>query len=126
MSNFSLDIQLDALESQFKAVADSLLTGSPAAVQFSGATLQRLAIEFIQMSEQVGRGQLDSPSHIRRVKELARGIASVRESLLRRLAYVDRALEIVVPATRERATYAGIGAYGNPVRQSGAFTVLSA
>jgi hypothetical protein len=126
MSNFSLDIQLDALESQFKAVEDSLLTGIPAAVQSNGATLQRLAVEFIQMTEQVGRAQLDSPIRIRRVKELARGIATVRESLLRQLAYVDRALEIVVPATREKATYAGVGAYGNPVRQSGAFTVLSA
>jgi len=126
MSHSSLDIQLDLLEVHFEELRACLIDGSPAAVQSSGEKLQRLSVEFIQMADAVGRVQLDSPIRIRRIKALASGIASLRENLLRQLAYADRALEIVVPATRRTATYAGSGAYGNPVRQSGAFTALSA
>ncbi len=126
MSHKSLDSQLDLLEAHFKDVAASLIDGSPATVQANAEALQRLAVELIQMADNVGRVQLASPHRMRRIKALAGGIATLRESLLRQLAYFDRALEVVVPATREKATYAGSAAYGAPGRQSGAFKVLAA
>ncbi len=127
MQSSKLDTQLDLLESQFQALAASLLDGRSDAFLSGGAVLQRLAVEMAQMANGLGRAELTSPRRMLRIKVLASGIANLRESLLRQMAYVDRALEIVVPATRDKATYAGGGgAYGQPVRQSGALSVLAA
>lgn len=126
MQSSKLDYQLDLLESQFKALSDSLMDGRPEAVVFDGAGLQRLAVEMAQMVNTLGHAEFKTPRRMRRIQILASGMANLRESLLRRMAYVDRALEIVVPASRDKATYAGSGAYGQPVRQSGAFSVLAA
>jgi hypothetical protein len=126
MSHPSIDTQLSLLESQLKELGVSLMTGNPVAVQAGGAILQRLAVELVHMADGVGRDQLALPLRALRVKALASSVATLREALLRQMAYVDRALEIVVPVTREKATYAGGGAYGQPVRQSGAFSVLAA
>ncbi len=126
MPSFNLDTQLDLLESQFSALAASLMDGRPEAFLAGGAGLQRLAVELSQMVNGMGHAELKSSRRTQRVKALAGGIANLRENLLRHMAYVDRALEIVVPATRDKTTYAGSGAYGQPVRQSGAFSVLAA
>lgn len=121
-----LDTQLDLLESHFQALAASLTDGRPDALASGGAVLQRLAVELAQMAKGLAPAELTAPRRLQRIKALAGGIANLRENLLRQMAYVDRALEIVVPATREKATYAGGGVYGQPVRQSGAFSVLAA
>jgi hypothetical protein len=126
MQPFKLDTQLDLLESEFNVLAASLLDGKPDAFLAGGSSLQRLAVELAQMANGLGHAELKSSRRIQRIKVLAGGIANLRESLLRHMAYVERALEIVVPATRDKATYAGSGAYGQPVRQSGAFSVLAA
>lgn len=121
-----LDSQLDLLESHFQALAASLTDGRPDAFASGGAVLQRLAVDLAQMAKGMAPAALAQPRRMQRIKALAGGIANLRENLMRQMAYVDRALEIVVPATREKATYAGSGAYGQPVRQSGAFSVLAA
>ena len=121
-----LDTQLDLLESQFNILAASLMDGRSDAFLSDGARLQRLAVEMVRMVQAVGHAEFNTPSRMQRIKILASGMANVRESLARHMAYVDRALEIVVPATRDKSTYAGGGVYGQPVRQSGAFSVLSA
>ncbi|MES2581489.1 MAG: hypothetical protein V4627_02135 [Pseudomonadota bacterium] len=126
MQTSKLDTQLDLLESQFNTLAASLMDGKSDALLAGGAGLQRLAVEMAQMVEGLGHTEIKSPHRMQRIKVLASGVASLRESLLRHMAYVERALEIVVPATRDKATYAGGGAYGQPVRQSGAFSVLAA
>ncbi len=126
MSTSHLDVQLEQLESQCRALQASLLSGNTAELRAGGTTLQRLTIEFSQMAAEAGPRQLDISGRAQRVKALASGIAMLREGLLRQLAYVERGLEIVVPATRDKTTYATGGAYGSPVRQSGSFTFLSA
>lgn len=128
MQHSPLDTQLDLLEAQYKELAASLVHGEPAAVQAGGAQIQRLAVELVQLSNGPQRAQLNTPRRLQRMRTLASGLASVRENMLRQMAYVDRALEVVVPSTREKATYGGGagGAYGQPVRQSGAFSVLAA
>ena len=126
MQSYKLDSQLDLLESQFNALADSLMDGRPDAVVSGGAGLLRLAVEMAQMANTLGHAEFKTPRRMRRIQVLASGMANLRESLLRHMAYVDRALEIVVPASRDKATYAGSGVYGQPVRQSGAFSVLAA
>jgi len=126
MQNTSLDTQLDLLESQLNALSASLLEGSPDTLVSGSAALQRLAVDLVRVTGGKGLEQLKQARQRRRVRVLATGLANLRENLLRQMAYVDRALEIVVPATRDKSTYAGSGAYGQPVRQSGAFSVLAA
>jgi hypothetical protein len=126
MPSSNLDTQLDLLESQFSALAASLMDGRTDAVLSGGAGLQRLAVEMSQLVGVLGHAEFKTPRRLQRMKVLASGMANLRESLLRHMAYVDRALEIVVPATRDKATYAGSGVYGQPVRQSGAFSVFKA
>ncbi len=126
MSHSTLDIQLDLLEAQIQELGGSLIAGNPELFQTAGARFQQLAVELIQMADQVGRVQLNSPSRARRIRALSSGLGALRENLLRQSAYVDHALAVVVPATQQKATYAGTRAYGSPIRQSGAFSVLSA
>lgn len=126
MQNTSLDTQLDLFESQLNALSASLLEGYPDTLVSGSAALQRLAVDLVRVTGGKGLEQLKQPRQRRRVRVLATGLANLRENLLRQMAYVDRALEIVVPATRDKSTYAGSGAYGQPVRQSGAFSVLAA
>ena len=97
-----------------------------AELQAGGNVLQRLSVEFSQMAGEAGLRQLDIRTRTQRVKAIASRIAMLREGLLRQLALVERGLEILVPATRDKATYATGGAYGRPVRQSGSFSYLSA
>ena len=127
MSKSSLDLQLDMLEAQFSKVKQSLLSGSPATLQAASATLQRLAVEFIQFADAVGRAQLATPARIRRIKALSEGLGTLRECQLRQVAYVERALAIVLPGAREKPTYPGAtGAYGNAARRSGTFSGFAA
>lgn len=126
MSTSNLDAKLDGLHERLNAMAASLLGDSPEQIQFTSTQFQLLAVELVQTIDTVGRRQLASPTRVRRIKQLAMGLAMVRENLLRQSAYVDRALELVVPAARPKSTYSGNQTYGSPVRQSGAFTVLSA
>lgn len=126
MSFSSLDSKLDLLESQFLALSASLVNGQPDDLLAGSVKLQRSAVELVQLSASLGPMQPKRAQAILRIKALASGLANLRENLLRQMAYVDRALEIVVPATRNKSTYNGGGAYGQPVRQSGAFSVLAA
>ena len=126
MLSSALDAHLDRLESELKALAVCLIDSQPEGLVAASATLQRLSVELAKMAGGVGQMRLRSSPQLPRIKTLAAGIANVRESLLRQMAYVGRALEIVVPATRDKSTYAGGGVYGQPVQQSGAFSVLSA
>ena len=126
MLHISLDDQLDLLEERFEALAGTLIDGNPDWVQSASASLQLLAVELVQMLDANGRAQLRVPGRSHRIRALASGLATVRENLFRQSAYVDRALELIVPATQQKSTYSGNRAYGGPVRQSGAFKVLSA
>lgn len=122
----SFESQIDLLEAQFRDVSAALMDGGPVAIQSASATLQRLAVELVQMADEVGRDQRKSPGYLRRISALASGMVVLRESLVRQSAYIERALEVLVPATRQKSTYAGSGLYGSPIRQSGEFTAFAA
>ena len=125
MSFTSLEQQFDLLEHQFNEVSSALVDGDPVAVQASSAALQQLSVDFVEIADELGRGCL-APVHLAlRLKALADGLPTLRENLLRRSAYVDRALQLVVPAMQS-ATYAKTnGPYGSGVRQSGKLKVIS-
>ncbi len=124
--SFSFDAQICLLEAQFRVVSAALLDGGPVAIQSTSATLQRLAVELVQMVDETGRDQLNSPGHLQKLSVLASGMVALRENLVRQSAYVERALEVLVPATRQKSTYADSGVYGSSIRRSGEFTAFAA
>lgn len=126
MSHFSVDDQLDLLEQQFKEVFVAVAQDDAVTLQSGSATLQQLAVHFMQMMDGMAPGDLALASRAKRIQALAHGFPVLRESLARRAAYVEQALQLVVP-TAPKATYADHSRYGNGARQAGAFTtVLSA
>lgn len=126
MNASHIDTQLGQLELQCRQAQTSLLDGDSATLQSAGKTLLGLTVELSQLARSSGQAQWTHPNDIQRIKALAAAVATLREGVLRQLAYVERGLEIVVPATRDKATYGAAGGYGSPVRQSGSFSYLSA
>ncbi len=126
MLNMPLDHHLDLLEERLNILAAALIDDSPEIFQSTSASLQLLAVELVQILDANGRGELGGAVRAHRIRSLAGGLAAVRENLLRRSAFVDRALELIVPASQQKSTYAGSRTYGGPARRSGAFKVLAA
>lgn len=127
MSLSSLEQQLDRIEHQFNLVSSALIGGDPDAVQNASAQLQQVAVSFAQMVDASRRYGINLASLAPRIKAVAEGLPGLRANLLRRSAYVERALQLVVPAATQKTTYAAsAGVYGSGVRQSGAFKVFSA
>lgn len=127
MSHSSLDLQLDLLDSQIRELSASLVEDNASGLQEAGMRLQPLAVELVRLADAAGRHALGLQGRLIRLRHLSARLGMVRENLARRVAYVDHALTLVVPGTQQKSTYFGsIRGYGSPVRQSGAFSVLSA
>jgi hypothetical protein len=126
MSKNSLEHQLFLVEAQLKVASAALLAASTATMVDSCTQLQSLSIHLLQMTQALGPRHADVLRLSARMDAVAQGLPQVREGLLRRMAYVERALEMVVPQG-QKAGYADIHSpYGNTVRQSGQFKVLAA
>jgi hypothetical protein len=127
MSITNAQQQLGLLESQLKAVSGALLGADSKDVHSSSATLQKLAVDLLQLRNQGGLNGVDATHVALRLQALAQGMAIVRETLLRRSAYVDRALAVLVPQTQAQATYSDSSTpYGTAVRASGQFKGFAA
>jgi hypothetical protein len=126
MSFTSLEQQFDGIEQQFNAVSAALIDGDPQTVHAASAQLQQLTVDLVQVLDRVGRHHISPAPLALRVKAIAEGLPVLRENLLRRSMYVERALQVVVPATAKTTYAAQPGPYGHGVRQSGAFKVFSA
>ena len=120
-----VDQQLDRIEPQFTALSVALRDGSVQSLQASAERLQQLAVELRQLVDTLPRAGVLQPRRAARLKALAAKLPMLRENLLRRSAYVNRALETLVP-TPPKSTYAGRATYGNVARQSGEFKTVSA
>lgn len=126
MSIATLQQHLSLLETQFNAVSSALIAPDPAQVQASSAKLQHLAVEFLQMADECGKGSLDAPHLSSRLQALAQGILVVRENLLRRSAYTERALALLVPQAHQQSTYSDNSSpYASGVRASGRLKAFS-
>ena len=117
--------QLDLVEQQFNEVSAVMVEGIPASIQAASAAFQHLAVDFVHLLEQAEPYAVRQGSLVTRLKSLSEGIAQLRANLLRRAAYVEQALQIVVPIGPS-VTYAGGSPYGTGIRQTGAFKVLCA
>ena len=126
MSTISLEQLLGRIESKFSAVSLALVAGDPIAVQDSSTSLQELTVQFVQVLDELGRYGGVNAQLTARVKALAKALPALRENLLRRAAYVDQALALVIPST-QKTTYSNSHAqYGSALRQSGSLRGLSA
>lgn len=126
MLTSSFDSHISLLEAQFREISAALSDSESLAMVLSSSTaLQQLTVELVQMADAIGRDQLRSPNHLRRMSALASGMVALRENLARHSAYVERALEVLVPASRQKSTYADSGMYAASIRQSGKFTAFS-
>lgn len=125
MTTATLDGQLDRIEEQFNELSALLSEGDPQGIELASAALQQLAVEFLQMVEDAGPTSFAS-KRAERIKTLASVFPLLRSNVLRRCAFVDRALDTIIPSAPQ-STYAGNAkTYGAAMRQSGAFKVLSA
>jgi hypothetical protein len=125
MTKQSLMNQLDLVEQQFNEVFAVVADGNPELIEAATAGLQRLSVDFVQLLDAPGARAAAGGDMAVRIKALAEGLAVLRSQLLRRAAYVEQALKIVVP-TDPGSTYAGGSPYGTVQRQTGAFRVLAA
>jgi len=117
---------LDRVEQSLAAVAAILAAGDTDHVVQASAALQSVIVELAGLVAP-GRGApLKSKADIDRLKALARGMSLLRQTVLRRAAYVNQALAIVVP-TSAASTYAGGGnPFSTMARQTGQFRVVAA
>ena len=126
MSQTTFDKQLNLLESQLHELAKSLIEGDPVLLRDASTKFQHLTVELLHLVKGFKRVSLDAAADTRRITALASGMASFRENLLRRAAYVDTALGMLIPEIKDKPTYSGSGMYGSPAKRSGSFNAFSA
>ena len=126
MSQITFDNQLNLLESQLHELTASLIEGDPVLMQDASVQLQHLMVELLQLVKGSKRISPSIVADTRRMSTLANGMASFRENLLRRSAYVDNALGLLIPESKNKATYAGSRVYGSPATRSGTFNAFAA
>lgn len=126
MSPAELEQLLTQIESQCQALALAVSQSEPEVICASSAALQKLAMDTAHFFAAQPSAAHTSRADRVRLERATMSLTLHREQLIRRAAMNERALQALVPATRE-ASYAQLaGPYGGAVRQSGAFTFLKA
>jgi len=121
-----LEKALTDVECHFNAVSAALVSGEPLAVTVASAALRQAAIDFSALVQRLTPSDVKHKDVKARLTQIANGMALQRESLLRRTALVEMALNTVMP-TAPDATYAQTGGpYASLGRQTGAFKYLAA
>ena len=114
------------VEHYFNDVSAALVSCEPIALAAASSVLRQAAIDFSEFLQRQAPIDLKSQSLKLRLKRLADGMGSQRESLIRRTVLVERGLNAIVPATLA-PTYAQVaGPYGSLGKQTGAFKFLAA
>jgi hypothetical protein len=121
-----MEESLRKVELIFSDVSAALVSGDPIALEASSVALRQAALEISALVQRLMPFERKNKELKLRLKKIATGMAMQRESLIRRTALVETALNAVVPAT-QNATYAQTtGPYGSAGKQSGAFKYLAA
>jgi hypothetical protein len=121
-----LEKALTDVELHFNAVSAALVSGEPQALTSASAVLRQAAIDFSALLQRLTPDDVQHKDLKPRLTQISNGLVLQRESLLRRTALVEMALNTVMP-TAPDATYAQTGApYASLGRQTGAFKYLAA
>ena len=127
MQHSLVEQHLSLVEAQLQVASAALVDADPSAIQSSSTKLQMLVVNFAKITETLGAGHADVRSLASRIQASVRGITLLREGLARRSAYVERALEVVVPGAQKSTGYADIHSpYGSTGRSSGQFKTFTA
>lgn len=124
MHNPSIESQLAFAEQQLNTAVHSLNAGHSQALMDASASLQATAVDLVQLMHTV-RADTVMADYGVRIGELAQRLIALRENLIRRSAYVERALKVVMPAV-EKPTYQAQGPYGSSLRSAGSRNAASA
>lgn len=110
---------LGAVELHLEAVSAAMASGEPAALASASVALRQAAVDLSALLQGVGAAYLKNRNLKAQVKRLAGGIASQRESLLRRSALVEMTLKAVLPLNQSATYGQNTGPYasvGRPFR----------
>ena len=124
MQNISIETQLDLAAQQLDIAVHCLNQGHGQALMQASEGLQATAVGLVQLMH-TARTSPQAREYAVRVGDLAQRLISLRENLIRRSAYVERALKVVMP-TVEKATYQTQGPYGSTPRSTGAMNTATA
>ena len=117
---------LSGVEQALEQVRAHLAQGTVSEMEAACKALQNAMMAWSQMRSQWLKTQSASPQLKLRLEATRVGIAQVRETLARRAAGVQRALQILLPSG-SAATYGrGAAAFGSSSKSEASFTSLSA
>ncbi|NDP39587.1 MAG: hypothetical protein GZ093_12685 [Rhodoferax sp.] len=121
-----LEKALTDVELHVNEVSAALVSGEPLALTSASAALRQVAIDFSALLQRLTSFDIRHKDLKPRLTQISNGMLLQRESLLRRTALVEMALNTVMP-TDPKATYAQTGGpYASVGRQTGAFKYLAA
>jgi hypothetical protein len=123
-----LETPLALVEYYFDAVSDAILPGDAQALQMASAKLKQASVDFSGVLRG-GHFPNDTASQEfkARIINMTEGFAMQRENLMRRNASVERALNVIIPASCGNTYQPSAGQYGSGgVRPSGEFRFVTA
>lgn len=124
MQNTAIETQLALADQQLNAAVHCLNEGHGPALMEASEGLRATAVGLVQLMQAARMSDL-AVEYAAKVGDLAQRLIFLRENLIRRSAYVERALKVVMPAA-EKTTYQTHGPYGSTLRSAGAINTASA
>ena len=124
MQNITIETQLALAEQRLNVAVHCLNEGHGQALLEASEGLQVTAVGLVQLMQAARANDL-AAEYAAKIGDLAQRLIFLRENLIRRSAYVERALKVVMPAV-EKTTYQTHGPYGSILRSAGAMNTASA
>jgi hypothetical protein len=121
-----IETAFELTEQCFDELSLALLSGEPVTLAESSEKLQRAAFELSLHLSRLAVADPNAKVFKERLRLLASGLSSRRESLIRRTVLIDRALNALVPATVRNTYGAKTKTYAAVGTQTGSFKFLAA
>lgn len=128
MSELTLNPYWERVESRFRGISAALAQGDSAALTEHASALQQLAVDLQHFLNSGGAIAPIDKDLRKRMREFEALMPALRDALYRRSAYIDQALQTLVPVMAE-STYAAAGGakvYGAVAKSSGSLKTVAA
>ncbi|APW45600.1 hypothetical protein [Rhodoferax antarcticus] len=131
MASNPLQSSLEIVETHIHQISQQLLEPDSGELLQASTDLQAVVLELSRLVQRTPAVFTQEPSLKLRMRTISVGLASCRETLLRRAFITQSALSTLMPATRDTIYAPAMGKYsrqpyGSAGRQSGEFRVISA
>ena len=110
---------LDKVQQQMVVVRDALLANDPVLLESQSQRLQVMVTDLFRTHEQLVKMGKSPKKLGLRMKELSASLTLLRESLLRKSAYVEQALKLILPENPDTTYAPKSSPYGTGLRKSG-------